>query len=106
MWKVPIFVQDGGDGCNEWIQTSNPATETKITGFLPVRLSFKSNGHNNPWVGIGRKDSSPTLINDSPTQSAWYTAIGSRTYWSGKTTIPGPYSTKKELFGSALNWEF
>ena len=33
-----------GSHCNEWMQTSNPAIETKITGFQPLVIPFDKNG--------------------------------------------------------------
>ena len=83
-----------GDGCNEWKQTSNPALEPTITGFQPIALSFRRNGHQENWVGLGRDVSGSilTLIDDTPFRTNWFTAIGASSLWrSGSPPqIPGP----------------
>ena len=40
------------DKCNEWIQSSNPATETEIKGFRAVDLTFKTNEIGGQWAGL------------------------------------------------------
>ena len=42
------------NGCNLWIQTSNPAQEWNIEGFQKVHLSFQDNGNNTNWTGLGK----------------------------------------------------
>ena len=79
--------------CNEWIQSSNPATETTIRGFRAISLNFTRNGAGGSWVGLGKSSSisySETLIDDSPAAKNWHTAIGSCAYWPRKPQIPGP----------------
>ena len=86
--------------CNEWLQSSNPAVETNITGFKAISLSYKKNGNKDPWVGLGLDGSSYTLIDDTPSKGKWYSAIGARRE-QGKETIPGfrPLLVKKvQLF--------
>ena len=81
-----------GGHCNEWLQTSNPATESTITGFQAISLSFTSNGFGNPWVGLGRAPSQQgySLMTDTPLDgSTWWTAVGATRY-HGQGTIPGP----------------
>ena len=67
-------------GCNEWIQTSNPATQFgKATGFKAIKLAYATAGDNGEWKGIGRNpiNHRTTLIDDSPPLSGyWWTAIG------------------------------
>ena len=78
---------------NEWIQSSNPAKETTITGFKPISLAFKTNGIGQEWAGLGKSSSisyQETLIDDSPAQKKWHCAIGSCAYWPGEPKIPGP----------------
>jgi len=81
-----------GDGCNEWIQTSNPATDSTITGFQPISISFQYDSYLNSWVGIGRDVSGAdhTLIDDAPIETMWWTAIGAYEYFPTEPTIPGP----------------
>ena len=38
---------------NEWTQTSNPTTETTITGFEAVSLDVTINSNDNAWAGLG-----------------------------------------------------
>ena len=82
------------DKCNEWIQSSNPVTETKITGFRAISLDFKKNGVTSAWAGLGKSISntySEVLIDDAPTSRRWHCAIGACGYWPRKPRIPGPH---------------
>ena len=100
----------GGKSCNEWIQSSNPATDSIITGFKPMSLAFVKNSINQDWKGLGINRASNqrnTLIDDAPTHGNWYSAVGAFAHWGGKNTIPGPRiepasskspTTKVELF--------
>ena len=77
-------------GSNEWIQTSNPVTESTIEGFQPVKLDYQVDGHNNPWGGLGLyTGTARALITDTPT-SNWFMCIGCQNWWGGSQTIPGP----------------
>jgi len=81
----------GGSKCNEWIQSSNPLTETTITGFKSISLAFTITSYMKPWGGLGKSVSHYpyAAIDDSPSQSGWWFAIGStRAYYNGG--IPGP----------------
>ena len=94
---------NGGDGCNEWIQTSNPVSATTITGFKAIKLSFTKDGNSNPWRGIGKSNCPISLIDDTPTSSTCWLAIGATTryYGSGNKQIYGPisnYVTKVVLY--------
>ena len=80
----------GRDGktCNEWIQSSNPYTDTTITGFEEIFLAFDLES----WKGLGKNSNSNSnaFIDDSPSHGNWFTAIGAKSYWGGSDTIPGP----------------
>jgi len=81
------------NGCNLWIQTSNPVEEWNIQGFKPVHLSFQQNGHQTNWVGLGKnKNQWSAFIDDEPTDSYWWTAIGAKKFYphNDSQTIPGP----------------
>lgn len=85
----------GGKSCNEWRQSSNPTGPGSIiTGFSPIHLAFDKNSYNQPWKGLGRNlpqyQSYRSLIDDAPTGSYWYSAIGAFGYWPAAPTIPGP----------------
>ena len=80
--------------CNEWKQTSNPATTTTaITGFEAIKLSFPQRSGGSSFRGLGRSPSSSTFIDDSPLSGYWWTAIGVKRKFLSDT-IPGP----------VLNW--
>ena len=82
--------------CNEWIQSSNPATETIIKGFKAISLEFTKNGIYDAWAGLGKASSfksksyGTTLIDDAPESKNWFCAIGATAYWPEKLQIPGP----------------
>ena len=85
--------------CNEWSQTSNPATDAFITDFKPVLLQFPENSYGEEWEGLGVSPASPaTFIDDTPDRSNWWYAIGASSYWPNGNTdhIPGPYNTDHE----------
>ena len=81
-----------GKTCNEWIQSSNPYTDTTISGFEEIFLAFDTDSNNESWKGLGKNSAgndARTIMDDSPTQSYWYSAIGAKSAWrNGK--IPGP----------------
>ena len=91
----------GNSHCNQWIQSSNPATKRTIQGFKAISLAF-TGGSRGPWQGIGRSRSRTNLIDDYPDSGAWWTAIGAkRGHPKYASTIPGPAShlvTKVELY--------
>ena len=90
--------------CNEWSQTSNPATDSNITGFHPIHIAFSKNSCNKEFGGLGLSPASDiyTLIDDAPDQSRWYNAIGAYQSFLGAQSIPGPtngsHVKKVELF--------
>lgn len=108
----PELTGIGGKSCNEWIQSSNPVTAHRITGFRPIgQLAFDKNSYLQPWAGIGLNlpqyqvflGRGSTIIDDAPLQFNWFTAIGALSYWPdpNKPTIPGPRwnaVTKVELY--------
>ena len=71
-----------GDQCNEWKQSSNPATAATIKDFQAIGLAFSKNSLNESWAGLGKSsDQSPrSLIDDAPTHADWHTAIGATHY--------------------------
>ena len=85
----------GRDGktCNEWIQSSNPYTDTTITGFEEIFLAFDIDGYVGEWKGLGKNSAGNdghAYIDDSPSQFNWFTAIGARNEWGKAEHIPGP----------------
>ena len=83
----------GGGYCNEWVQSSNPAVETNITGFKAVSpLAFERDSYNKKWAGLGLDGTSmkASLIDDAPSRTHWWTAIGATRSHRRADTIPGP----------------
>ena len=97
--------------CNEWIQSSNPATESNITGFNSIQLTFPKNGVNGEFQGIGLGSESTELIDDTPDHPNWFVCIGCTAYYGGQS-FPGPHPLpvkKLELYaeitgGCTLGW--
>ena len=74
---------------NEWIQSSNPATDTTITGFEAISLDVDLNSYDEAWEGLGYSDHK-TLIDDAPDGDRWWTAIGAyHDYPKESGTLPG-----------------
>ena len=102
----PMVTMGGRQGhCNVWLQSSNPYTDSIITGFRPVSLSFFLNGDGEDWQGLGlNEDTSEAVIDDAPSSSQWWMAIGAISDLNGE--IPGPKNqddlmvTQVELFVS------
>ena len=80
--------------CNEWTQTSNPATESTITGYQGGQVSFTKNGGGAPFGGLALSNiTSSTRIDANPSDELWWYAIGAFSYHGGPDTIPGPQSS-------------
>ena len=102
----PELTGEGGGQCNEWVQTSNPASEVAVTGFQATSLAFPSNSYDEAWAGLGVSPSSAarTFMDDAPERGWWWCAVGARSYYpvnQNVTTIPGPKGhpvTKVELY--------
>jgi len=97
------YAGNGAGRCNEWKQTSNPATETTITGFEAIgTLAWNIRSDDKPWGGLGKNaDSRYALIDDLPKSGDWWTAIGAFVSYGSASTIPGPRPrkvTKVELY--------
>ena len=95
-----------GNGCNEWVQTSNPATDSTITGFIPINLSFTKDSYHDDWAGIGNTgDNGIALIDDAPNRSGGYTPIGSfRTLPATSSLMVGPIGPpdNRLLYGNTI----
>ena len=82
-----------GKTCNEWIQSSNPYTNSTITGFEEIFLAFDRDGTNGNWKGLGMNtlgNNGATIVDDSPSHPNWHSAIGAKANWEGDENIPGP----------------
>merc|ERR1719445_2766828 len=75
---------------NQWIQNSNPTTESTITGFEAGSLDITINSNDNAWAGLGLGEEGKSLMDDSPDTGRWWTAIGAeRPYPTDSDTFPG-----------------
>ena len=94
------------ESCNEWIQTSNPYTESTITGFQEISLAFDKNSNNQKWSGLGRNTAGNdifTIIDDAPTSRYWHSAVGAKKYvTNAEGKIPGPRGPPER--GRAMPW--
>ena len=84
-----------GSSCNDWSQSTNPATNSTIAGFKPKSLAFTKNSYLKEWKGLGKnvlREDRDTFIDDAPKDFYWYSAVGAFKFWPGgnKPTIPGP----------------
>ena len=104
-----------GNGCNEWVQTSNPATDSTITGFIPINLSFTKDSYNDDWGGIGNTGNNEigileianyeiALIDDAPNRIGWYTPIGSFRILGTSSLMLGPIGPpdNRFLYGNTI----
>ena len=106
-----------GGHCNEWYQTSNPFTDSDITGFENVRSEFelKSEGKTDVFAGLGRNSdgasASKSAVSNSPLTGYWWMAVGQ---YKEQSFLPGPVEaggeavTVVELFVSKARldpWE-
>ena len=82
----------GGSKCNEWIQTSNPYTDSTITGFEAVSLAFDVDSERNDWRGLGKnvpKWEEFTAIDDDPDSEGYFSSLGAYSIWT-QGSIAGP----------------
>ena len=80
-----------GGRCNEWTQTSNPATDSTILDFKAITLDFPKNSYGQAFGGLGLSQAAyiDTFMDDTPNQRFWHYAIGAKQYVGGDK-IPGP----------------
>ena len=82
-----------GSTCNEWIQESNPYTDSIITGFEEISLAFNNDGMRDAWRGLGKNlggaFSDNAAIDDVPEGGGYFSTVGGYTYWDG-IKIAGP----------------
>ena len=97
-----------GKTCNEWIQSSNPYTNSTITGFEEISLAFDRNGGYEDWNGLGRNtpgNDIHTVIDDEPSIDDWHCAIGAMYNWrldkAENISIPGPVHPKSGWFAAS-----
>ena len=89
--------------CNEWIQTSNPATETAITGYKEVQVTFQGSAERTgaKFGGlelVTSKSPGRTWIDADPSHGNWWYAIGALRNHGGRHTIPGPVDGNQKGF--------
>ena len=89
-------------GKNEWEQSTNPATEENVEGYVGRRVDFTTNGDGGPWKGLGKCSDEKALICDAPSSSLRWMCIGCKTHYNVSGHIPGPHAkpvvSKVEMF--------
>ena len=80
--------------CNEWKQSSNPYTKPKVTGFVPVDLTWPLNSDKKPFEGLMRSTLDKNLIDDAEGDK-WGNSVGTLKDSEGK--IPGPVDKSGNL---------
>ena len=87
-------------GSNEWIQTSNPVTDSIIEGYQPISLDYKTDGNSEPWGGLGKcLNSSGAAICDTPTTGNYSMCVGCRHWWPHDGTISAPAPNPDDDYG-------
>ena len=89
--------------CNEWKQSSNPLMDSKVTGFVGIRLTWPLRSDGKPFGGLMKSNPGNNLMDDDPS-GYWWNTVGTISEFGGK--IPGPVAAgpthiqvkKKELF--------
>ena len=79
----------GNDGkyCNEWKQTSNPASSTSIQGYEEISIAFPWNG----GKGLALSSTSDhCFIDNSPNSGNWWWCVGAFAYHGSTGYWPGP----------------
>merc|ERR1712013_195064 len=91
--------------CNEWKQSSNPLMDSKVTGFVGIRLTWPLRSDGKPFGGLMKSTPQTNLIDDDPSWF-WWNSIGTISAYPHGPGIPGPVAAgpthivvkKKELF--------
>ena len=88
------------DPCNEWIQSSNPATDSIIKGYKPIKITFRSTNKDFPGLGLTQRGKATSLIEDFPyIKNGRSFSIGTIKETNGKVQGPNEYMVEQvELF--------
>ena len=91
--------------CNEWVQQSNPVTESTITGYSGITVTWNTNGIGGNFQGLGLSPPSYSynLIDAAPDSSTWWSSIGTLKYHGGPDTVPGISTVVKIVEFSVLS---
>ena len=90
------YPQHEGPKCNEWVQSSNPAKESVVTGFKAINWVRTKNSRDKPFAGLGLNEKyDKALIDDVPKFDAsscfCFHSIGhNEPAWADTELIPGP----------------
>ena len=79
--------------CNEWKQSSNPAVESRVTGFEGIHLTWPLRSDFKPFGGLLKSNPEHNLMDDWE-GAWWWNSVGTITAHEGG--IPGPVNAKKE----------
>jgi hypothetical protein len=80
--------------CNVWTQKSNPVTESTITEFVGITLTFPTQFQG---LGLSPPSFSSNLIDNSPSSGDWWVSIGTICYYHDAGTVPGPYAVPVKM---------
>ena len=89
------------DPCNEWTQSSNPATDSIIKGYKPIKITFKSTDDKDfPGLGLTQRGKDTGLIEDYPyIKKGRSFSVGTIKETDGKIPGPNEYMVEQvELF--------
>merc|ERR1719481_880976 len=64
--------------CNEWIQESNPATESEIRGYREIHKAFLNDPDDFQGLGLNSGKYKNSLIDSTPHKANWLYAIGAQ----------------------------
>ena len=100
----PEVEGSNGGHCNEWYQTSNPYTDSVITGFESVNTEFeliRTKDQTPLFAGLGRNSddhsSKFSAVSNSPLTANWWMAVGQYEQSQGNTYLIGPVEAGVEV---------
>merc|ERR1712142_70468 len=86
--------------CNEWKQSSNPVTESKVTDFQGIRLTWPLRSDLKPFGGLMKSTPDKNLMDDfdgpDPTGTRWWNSVGTLKSYKNTGKIPGPVDKSKK----------
>ena len=62
----PELAENFSFPCNEWTQFNNPATDSIVRNFKPIKITFKSASEEFKGLGMSERGKESTLIEDNP----------------------------------------
>ena len=96
----PELAENFSFPCNEWTQFNDPAADSIVRNFKPIKITFKSALGDFKGLGMSERSKKETLIEDNPMQFNNRTfSIGTLKGKEGKIVGPPDHLVEKvELF--------